>query len=742
MTFVDFIRIAMANLRWMILLGITLASLVFYLTRKEKKEYSSQTLINTGLVSGYNLESAGQKIDPTYTNNEMENLVALASSYETLEEVAIRLMARYLSLQNANPDLILPQNFAELRTPDLVAVKKLIIADTSFQTTYQNIIKYKETQEDNVVQKILYSKHPYFGVEQVQTVKVTREGRSDQIRFKYTATDPGVCKETLEELTRVFIEKHKRMKAIQSEDVLKYFEKATQDSRDTLARKEDMLLAFMVKNRIINYYEQTRYIAAEKEDLDDQYFKELMALAAADSSRRKMEVELKKYVNLPEINRQLESKRQELSRVTSQLAQLEIFQPDTATGNSRLIRPSNNPTYDNLFQRAEQLKAEIKNGANALYAVSRTPEGVEIKNVLEKWLSNLVETEQARAKLNVFRIRKAEFEEVYGRFAPWGSTIKRIEREIDVAERAFLENLHSYNQARLHQFNAMMSANLKIVDAPAMPTKAAPSKRMMSVILGGLVGFLLPLIIGVVLELVDGTLKNQVRAANTTKLTVIGAFPKFPDKPKDNIDYPFIKERTLSQFLQEVKLEMRRLGVHGVKPKRVVVLSTREGEGKSFLCRLSVDRLRKSGEQVLYLFPSNNTGAKHPDDVIYDVDLSFFEIKTEHELTKSDYLPLANYDYIFLELPPLLKESFPVDLLAVYDLGVLVARANRVWNSADTKMLESLQHGLSNKPKLVVNALRPETLEISLGEIPKRRSRIRRFIKRLIALDLRGKKTV
>lgn len=742
MTFVDFIRIAIKNLRWMMLLSITLATLVFYLTRKEKKEYTSQTLINTGLVSGYNLESAGQKVDPTYTNNEMENLVALASSYETSEEVAIRLMARYLLLTDANPELILPQNFAELRKPDLQAVKKLIITDTSFMQTYQNIIKYKNSQQDNIVQKVLYSKHPYFGVEQVQTVKVMREGRSDQIRFKYTATDPGVCKQTLEELTKVFIEKHKSMKAMQSEDVLKFFEKATQDSRDTLTRKEDILLAFMVKNRIINYYEQTRYIAAEKEDLDDQYFKELMSLAAADSSRRKMEVELKKYVNLPEVNKQLEAKRIELSQLTTQMAQMEIFHADTLAGNSRLTEPENNATYETLRKRVEQLKQDIKNGANTIFSISRTPEGIEVKNVLEKWLAHVVEEEQARAKLTVFRIRKAEFEEVYGRFAPWGSTIKRIEREIDVAERAFLENLRSYNQARLHQFNAMMSANLRIVDAPAMPTKPAPSKRMMLVIVAGLVGFLLPLIIGIVLELVDGTLKNQVRAANIINLEVIGAFPRFPEKPKDNIDYPFIRERALSQFLQEVKLEMRRLAVHNNKPKRIVILSTREGEGKSFLSRLSVDRLRKSGEQVLYLFPTNNTGAKHPDDVAYDVDLSFFEIKTELQLTKSDYLPLANYDYIFLELPALLKESFPVDLMANYDIGILIARANRVWNQADTKMLESFKQGLISSPKLVVNALRPETLEISLGELPKRRSRLRRFMKRLIDFDFRGKKTV
>ena len=104
------------------------------------------------------------------------------------------------------------------------------------------------------------------------------------LRFTYTTIDPGVCQQTLILLTKIFIEKHKEMKKGMSNDVVAFFEEAVRKSAAKLRGVEDQLLAFRVNNKIINYYEQTRFIAAKKEDLDEFFFKEEMKIAAADST--------------------------------------------------------------------------------------------------------------------------------------------------------------------------------------------------------------------------------------------------------------------------------------------------------------------------------------------------------------------------------------------------------------------------------------------------------------------------
>ncbi len=733
MTLLEFIRIALRQFKLMALMGITMAGMVFYTTRNQPREYASSSLVNTGLVSGYNLESADTKIDFSYTNNEMENLVSLATSYQTIEELSIRLLAKYAVLDSPRPEIIGEEGWLELQKPEFRAVRKLIVVQGDSAATYQRIQQLRLDRKENELQRLLYSNHPYFGIEKLQTLNVSREGKSDQLRFKYSTTDAAVCRETLVEFTRIFSEKQRHLKQVQSTDVLEFFAKATRDAAADLNGREDGLLTFMVNNKIINYYEQTRFIAAKKEDLDEMYFRELMSLAGADSTIKRVEKELGKHVNLPELNNRLLLKRDELGDITGRIAQMEVTILDSM--------PNTSLALDQLKRRASQLRDEIKNTAAATYAVNRTPEGLETKELLNKWLNHVVEVEQAFARLGVLKLRQAEFDVIYSKFAPWGSKIKRMEREISVAEKAYLENLHSFNQAKLHQYNMMMSANLKVVDPPILPVKPAPSKRLMLVVIAFLAGFMLPLVIALALELMDSTLKNPVRASEVVGLEVAGAFPRFPEKLKksESIDYEFVRERSVGQLLQQVKLNLRALPKANEGPRRIAFLSTRQKEGKSYLAQELANRMRKGGDSVAFISPDSSLPSSHPDDFNFQIDPHFFEVKNEAALISGQPFDPAKYQYIVLELPSLLTAPYPVELASQCDLSLLVTRANRTWNIADTKALATYQQSISHSPKLVVNLLKPETLEDSLGEIPKRRSRLRMLAKRVVLLDFSKK---
>jgi len=721
----------------MTLAGIVLAAMVFYSTRNEKKEYSSHTLVNTGLVSGYNIESSGgEKVDYAYTNNEIENLISLATSYETREELAMRLLARYIILKEPDPELITLEGWEELKKPEVHDVRKLVAVPGDTIATYQKIMALRNERKENPLQKLLYSKHPFFGVEQMETIQVLREGKSDMLRFKYTATDPAVCRQTLLSLTDIFVKKQRAMKEVQSADVLDFFDQATRDAQSQLDDRENGLLAFMVNNKIINYYEQTRFIAAKKEDLDEMYFKELMNRRAADSTMHRLEKEMAQQVNMPQLNTKLAQKRKELGDVTARIAEMEVLNFDSL--------PTSNSALDYLRSSAEQIKGDIRKTTNASFAVQHTPEGVEIKNLLTQWLTQVIDMEQSIARLEVLKERKFEFDAIYSKFAPWGSHLKRMERSIDVAERAYLENLHSYNQARLHQYSMMMSANLKVVDPPYVPLVPAGSKRMMLVVVAFLAGFVLTLGVAVALEMLDNTLKSPTRAEEVVGLKVVGAFPKFPEvfKKKEKLDFGFIRDRSVEQMLQHLKLKLREQGlVHGTT-KRVAMASTRSSEGKSYLTALLVEQLRASGEKVAYIFPEGSNQKGHLNNFTYRINHRFFEVQTEAELLGNPDFTVDRFDFVFLEIPGLLTSAYPVDLVGKYDQTVLFARGNRVWNEADQKALATFSSGLKAQPNLAINAVKPEALEASLGELPKRRSLLRKWVKRIILFDFSGKKSI
>ena len=736
MTLIDFLRLIARHFKLIACTGIFAAATVFFATRNEKKAYSSHTLINTGLVSGYNIErSKGGRVDYAFTNNELENLISIASSHETMKDLGTQLLSTYLMLKQPDSALIYPSNYRLLQD-EIGWDFWLDITDfESFENTLKNVEYYRDKKELNPINQIIFSNHEYFGIEQLGTIQINRERNSDMIRFRYTTTDPGVCQQTLLLLTKIFVGKQKNIKQGQSSDVLAFFERATAQSAGVLKDKEDELLQFMVRNKIINYYEQTRYIAANKEELDKMFFKEQMELAGADSALNRVKKELGDRFEMPKLNADLMTKRRELSNLSAKIARFESLAHDS------LEVP--NPELATLKEKVKNLKGEMRTTAEATFAVQRTPEGAELKNLLKEWLDQLLQSEQSAARLQVFRQRKKEFDETYQKFAPWGSKLKRIEREIDVAERAYLENLHSYNQARLHQHNMMMSTNLKVVDAPFLPAKPLSSKRLILLVVAFMVGIMLPLGALLSLELLDATLKSPVNASSTIGLDVLSSFPIFPEKKRENtaLDFEEIHKKSFYQLYQNIKLALHKLPTSN-DPKRLTIFSTRKGEGKSFIASELVHLLREAGERVLFLQAKeegNDSSIIHPDDQSYRVDHTFFEKKSEADLLNHLDIEPADFGFIILEIPELLAGSYPVDLVGQSDLSLLVTRANRVWNTADSKALERFSGGVNQAPKLIVNAVRPEALEQTLGELPKQRSRFRVWLKNVLNKDFLGK---
>ncbi len=729
MNFISFLRLMSRNWYLLLLSALTTSGITFYLTRDTPKEYKSHTVINTGLVSGYNIESSnGGRIDYGYTNNEMENILGIARSRETQEEVNARLLAQALMQTSPSVEVINKPAFDDLKKAISSEIRDKVVNKQSFETTLNNLKSWRDNPEDNDIKTILQGKHPLWGIEHLGDIIIKREGTSDMLRIAYTTTDPAVCRNTIKVLTDVFIAKHRANKEGQTGDVLAFFEKATKESAGALSGKEDNMLDFMVGNKIINYYEQTRFIAAKKEDLDENYFREIMHLAAADSARRDLEVQLGNRVSLPRINKNLINQRNQLANASAQLASLEIGSFEDSTKKVDAV------SIDKANLQIDRIRAELRKNAEAAYAVDRTPEGIETKNLLTQWLNQWIDVEQGLARINVFKERKTEFDKIYSRFAPWGSRIKRLEREIDVSERAYLENLHSYNQARLHKFNMMLSGNLRVVDAPFMPDKPEASKRVILIIVGFLAGFILPLALLVAFELLDRSLRDPDNAALITGLELFAAFPKLPKNAATHkkINYPLIVDRSVDQLLQHLKIDLR---LHSKSVlARLAFLSPNLGDGKTTIAALIVEKLRSYHYKVLFLRPESSRkrdDKNHPDDHFYKVDFTLFEKEDEMDLLDNPNLQWYKCQYIVTEIPALISGNYPAKLLSQIDVALMVCRANRTWTNADRRSLTTVNQFLKRPTRLVLNATRLDLLEDSLGELPRHRSRLRRWVKRL-----------
>src|ERR1043166_4366595 len=154
MSILGFLRIIHRNLKWLILFPTLLALATLLFTRNMEREYQSSATVYTGLASGYKItdEEAAEKIDFFAVNNAFDNLINTVKSRETVEEVAIRLLAQHLLLKQSEPNILDETGFNRLHELLPPEARELMIVPGDFQKTVARIYRIKDSTTKNIVE--------------------------------------------------------------------------------------------------------------------------------------------------------------------------------------------------------------------------------------------------------------------------------------------------------------------------------------------------------------------------------------------------------------------------------------------------------------------------------------------------------------------------------------------------------------------------------------------------------------
>ncbi len=726
MNIVQFLRIIYKNLLLLIFIPIIMSVLVFYLTKNESKTYSSETVIYTGIASGYNIESkGGDKVDFFGTNNAFDNLINMIKSRETLEEAALCLLAQNLMLDKPIPSYLSKQSFSDLQQIVPPNIKQ-VVDKKSFDNTFNNLLKIKNSNEHNFVYELINYNHPHYSFNALSRISVKRIQSSDLLEISYKSNDPGICMQSLIQITKCFSKNYRLLKEVQTDDVVKYFEEQVARTSNNLKLSEDDLLNFNKENKIINYYEQTKYIASKKEELD--VFIQGIQINYASSVSALKEIE-KKLTDKDKVfikSEEILQKRNKLASLNSKISLNEIYNSDDNKDNENI---------KTFKKESENLQKLLQDDINQLYLYGHSREGVALSDLLSQWLNYSIKKEEAKASLDVLNRRKNEFGIVYSQFAPLGATIKRIERKIGVTENEYLELLHSLTLAKLKQQNVQLSSALKVVDPPFFPLNPEASKRKVFIIIAGFMGFMLVLVTLILREYFDSTMKYPSRFTDKTNIPLAGIFPLLPKK-NSKINYTYITNRISELISQNIKKFLDKNSELNQNNFLIILFSTKNKEGKSLIGKQLTDKIREFGESALFInyclpHQKGNNMIMHVDDNCYNIDNEFFKINSlEHLLYSNNIVLNKHYKYIVLELPSIIYNLYPSDLVKEAALSILITRSNRSWTMADTYALDVYKEISGNKIESILNGVDLLELESIIGEIPKEESFFNRLFKK------------
>ncbi|QTN39555.1 hypothetical protein HZ996_10535 [Cryomorphaceae bacterium] len=720
MNLIQLIRILARKWKLILFTGLSLAILVFFLTRNTKPIYVSETSIYTGIASGISIESIdGAKIDYNAVKNAFDNVLFTIESRETLEETGMRLLASHLVLE-APRDEVLSQDSWDWLKEKIPADVWELLKDSTEEATYQNIlVSSQEFSRGQLVKDLFHSGSSPYSHNQIRSVRVTREGFSDVIKLRYEYHDPGITANTLRILTEVFMNKYTDMLRSQSSDVVAYFMRQVALAEERLLIAENDLKTFRTEKKILNYQEQTKFIASQKEDLEKEYLEELSRLASAQAGVERMEEQLSLNRALIKFSSEVLTKRRELSELNGKIAQLEIY--------------SNEPEkVAQLKKEADLLKADLSNTLETRYAYSKTTEGMKIEDLLREWLTFTLAYDEAKARLEVLKQRRIYFDRTYDEFAPLGSQLKRLERKIDLEEDTFLELLHGLNLAKIRQKNIEMSNSLKVTDQPRFPIAPLPSKTMILVIVAFIMGLMLPIGIIILREFLDQTIKFPERAERLSRLRVLGAFAD-PTVKLSNIDYDQVDDKSSRILLQNIRWEWEKHYGGLIGPRFIGFASAQYGEDKTKVMKDLALSIQKNGRSALLVTP-NDVDA--PSTLKYRIDTDFTHQKNMPsflmELGRDDWM---EFDYILMEFPALLEHSYSMQIVREMHFILFCIRAPRIWKSADMAVVDSMKDTKRNRIAAVLTKTHVDYLDSVLGTVPKRRTRIRRLVKSILTFE-------
>ncbi len=668
------------------------------------------------LISGYNTGSSYdntiKQVSPGYSNNN-----AVATSATT-------------SIQNATGE----SASSSYTSGGKIFVKDPVIPPgvkrSDYEQTVANLRNYYASSDTNFIYGLLhYGFNKHYSINSISKIQIFRISNSDLVKLTYTSNDPGICEQTLKIISKVFMIDYKSLRVNETDRVVKYFEREVDSADNKLAEAEDRLLHFNKSNNIINYYEQSKAIAIQKEALDKYFQDQQIRLSGASASLYALETKMTARDSIYLKSDAIRQREKELAEVTQDIIVNKLAQDYNGQVKSRLIQ---------LKRRQKQLRNEIKLYVDQLYLYGHSTQGISIQSLLSSWLKNRITYVEARAGLRVLTQRKLDFIRTYQKMAPLGAMLTRIQREIKVAEQTYLELLRSLNLAKMKQQNMEMSTNIKVVDPPFFPIQPNPSKTKYIVLAAGIFGFLIVAMLIIMLEYFDTSLKSPSRVIEQTEMQLAGAYPILSSSHQAN-ELSQITNRLVDMMIQNIKLSLGKSKLKPEKPYVVLIFSTQNKTGKTLITQKIINRMRSMGDKVLFLnYDDGKTLADEEDfnySYRYEIKNNFIDVANLQQLMDNRYLRKTNtaYDFIFIELPSIIYHIYPIKLLSEIDMALFVIKSSNRYTKADKTAMGIFKEACQSSPLVILNEVELFNLADLMSELPKTRKnnfdRLRNLLK-------------
>jgi len=698
--------------KWIIIGSAFLAAFIaWFITRNEPKSYRSSTRVSTGF-------SVPDEIKMNENNNfsmfdaevRFNNAINTWTSTGVVSLLSYQLILH--DLESSSPFRTLSQAqkqsafYKSINIPDAIRTFRDKLETMSVLTSYK-------PDEKTLLEFLNLYGYSYKYI--TQRFLIYQVQRTDYIQIDCTTENPELSAFIVNNLFKEFIRYYRSIRSSKS-----------QESVDTLQN--------IMEKKKQEWDEKTKILKGEG-SLD---------ATTENSSRLDLISELEKTAT-DEENKQTDYYYQ-LRRINQRLGAGGSTDPrpsvDPNSGNDE--RKAMNEVYSQylrtndtaMLNKYNRLKTDYNNKyGQSASTDNKTP--VNRADLLEK--KNDLETsiEASKAKEQDIERKIATLKASVSSTSSKGANVEALNTEAKLAEKEYLQAKQKYNDAI--DISASSANNFRLLQIAQPALEPEPSKRMIIVGMAGALTFLSAVLIIVLVTYLDSSIRTPAIFSRTVRLKLISMvnFMNMKSQVMKDIVTGTHKDATQNEKRQNnvfrESIRKLRFQIESTGKQIFLFTSTKKGQGKTTLIMALSYSMSLSKKKILIIdtnFSNNDLTVNLQADPILEkmsaeqtskpvieqikffaknagVDNVFIIGSEGGDYTPSEVLPRENilshlheltkeFDYIFLEGPPLNDFSDSRELVSYVDGVVGIFSATSVIKQIDKESMEFF-HNLNGK---------------------------------------------
>jgi succinoglycan biosynthesis transport protein ExoP len=556
----NFLKLLLRHKLTLIIVPVITVIITYFLVRNQPDVYTSEAQIATGIADqSQQLPGELASFQDAQVNQEFSNLIEMIRSRKILDQVSYQLIIHDLT---SNTPYRKPSKlFTELNP----AARKHALA--VFTEKYQQRASLSLWDKDQNGLRQLLTSMRYDDQSIFEKLNVYRAQNSDFINMQFSSDDPQLSAFVVNMVSSEFISYYTTLVKENQRKAVNFLADLLKQKQDSLNRKLDNLKQYKIRNRVLNLNEQARALYGQIADFETKRGQAERDVESYKGAIRGIDKQFapgeRKYLesSLTRINQDIVGTRNELESLTN-----------------RYVESNFDDRYKRKADSVKQVLEVQVNQASDKYILN--PLATK-QNLVQQKITLQVERDLAQNSRSTIQRELDRLNAKLGTLVPHEAVVQADESAIDVASREYLEVLQKYNQTSMV---SGFSIKLRQVEF-AMPGLAQPSKKMLLVIISGVISFVFCLVVLFLLFFFDNTINSPRELANRTRIPVLGYLNRLSSSTIDlrqmwsdkNTDEEMRRFRHLLQSIRfEVDSELN-------GSKVLLINSLASAEGKTFL---------------------------------------------------------------------------------------------------------------------------------------------------------------